>query len=202
GLGVVQKQFFPAADRPELLVDMTLLQSSSIAETKAEMDRLEKTLVGDADIVRWSSYVGRGAVRFYLPLDEQLANPFYGQVVIVTKGFDARNRVQKRLNELGRARFVGTDVLVHALELGPPVGRPIQYRVSGPDIQTVRSLAQQFAEVMGRNSHIGGIIYDWNEPEKVLQIKVAQDRARQLGITSQDVAQMLNSVTGGAVITQ
>src|SRR5262249_39080459 len=73
GLGLVQKQFFPAADRPELLVDMTLLRSSSIAETQREMDRLEKTMVGDADIVRWSSYVGRGAVRFYLPLDEQLA---------------------------------------------------------------------------------------------------------------------------------
>ena len=65
GLGFVQKQFFPAADRPELLVDMTLLQSSSIAETKTEMDRLEKALVGDQDIVRWSSYVGQGAVRFY-----------------------------------------------------------------------------------------------------------------------------------------
>jgi hypothetical protein len=78
----------------------------------------------------------------------------------------------------------------------------VQYRVSGPDIQTVRLLAQKFAEVMGQNRHVSNITYDWNEPEKVLQIKVAQDRARQLGITSQDVAQMLNSVTGGSVITQ
>jgi multidrug efflux pump len=122
--------------------------------------------------------------------------------VVVTKGVDARNRVQQRLTELGRAQFVGTDVLVHALELGPPVGRPVQYRVSGPDIQTVRELAQKFAGVIAQNSHVGGIIYDWNEPEKVVQIKVAQDRARQLGISSQDVASMLNSVVGGSVITQ
>ena len=122
---------------------MTLPQNSSIAETKTQMDRFEAALAGDPDIERWSSYVGRGAVRFYLPLDEQLANPFFGQIVIVTKGIEARGRVQKRLTELGRAQFVGTDILVHALELGPPVGRPVQYRVSGPDIQTVRSLGAE-----------------------------------------------------------
>ena len=202
GLGYVQQQFFPASDRPELLVDMTLPQMSSIAETQDQMDRFEATLKDDPDIKRWSSYVGQGAIRFYLPLDEQLANPFFGQIVIVTKGVDARDRVQKRLSDLARAQFVGVDVLVHALELGPPVGRPVQYRVSGPDIQTVRSLAQKFTGVIEENRHIGGITYDWNEPEKVLQIKVAQDRARQLGISSQDVSSMLNSVVGGSVITQ
>jgi multidrug efflux pump len=202
GLGFVQKQFFPAADRPELLVDMTLLQSSSIAETKVEMDRLEKALVGDQDIVRWSSYVGQGAVRFYLPLDEQLANPFFGQVVIVSRDFDARQRVAARLKKLLREEFVGIDGFVHPLDLGPPVGRPIQYRLSGPDIQTVRGLALKFAEVMASNPRVGGIVYDWNEPGLVLRIDVDQNRARQLGVSSQDIATMLNNVVGGSAITQ
>src|SRR5262249_23204729 len=104
GLGFVQQQFFPASDRPELLVDVALPQNSSIAETKAQMDRFEAALVGDPDIERWSSYVGQGAIRFYLPLDEQLANPFFGQVVIVTKGIEARGRVQERLSQLARAQ--------------------------------------------------------------------------------------------------
>ena len=202
GLGSVQDQFFPAADRPELLVDMTLLQSSSIAETKTEMDRLEKALVGDADIVRWSSYVGQGAVRFYLPLDEQLANPFFGQVVIVTRDFDARQRVAARLKKLLREEFVGIDGFVHPLDLGPPVGRPIQYRLSGPDIQTVRGLALKLAEIVGANPHVGGIVYDWNEPSMALRIDVDQNRARQLGVSSQDIATMLNNVVGGSAITQ
>ena len=202
GLGFVQKQFFPAADRPELLVDMTLLQSSSIAETKIEMDRLEKALVGDQDIVRWSSYVGQGAVRFYLPLDEQLANPFFGQVVIVSRDFDARQRVAARLKKLLREEFVGIDGFVHPLDLGPPVGRPIQYRLSGPDIQTVRGLALKFAEIMASNPRVGGIVYDWNEPGLVLRIDVDQNRARQLGVSSQDIATMLNNVVGGSAITQ
>jgi multidrug efflux pump len=202
GLSQVQNQFFPAADRPELLVDMTLLQSSSIAETKVEMDRFEKALVGDADIVRWSSYVGQGAVRFYLPLDEQLANPFFGQVVIVTRDFDARQRVAARLRKLLREEFVGIDGFVHPLDLGPPVGRPIQYRLSGPDIQTVRGLALKLAEVVGANPHVGGIVYDWNEPSMALRIDVDQNRARQLGVSSQDIATMLNNVVGGSAITQ
>jgi multidrug efflux pump subunit AcrB len=202
GLGHVQQQFFPASDRPELLVDMTLPQMSSIAETQAQMDRFEAALAGDPDIERWSSYVGQGAIRFYLPLDEQLANPFFGQIVIMTKGVDARDRVRRRLTDLARAEFVGVDVLVHPLELGPPVGRPVQYRVGGPEIQTVRSLAQKLAGVIAQNEHVGDVTYDWNEPQKVLEIKVAQDRARQLGISSQDVATMLNNVVGGSVITQ
>lgn len=202
GLGYVQNQFFPAADRPELLVDMTLPQSSSIAETKLQMDRFEKALAGDADIVRWSSYVGRGAVRFYLPLDEQLSNPFFGQVVIVTKGFDARERVAARLGKLLRDEFVGINGFVHPLDLGPPVGRPIQYRLSGPDIQTVRGLALKFAEVMASSPHVGGIVYDWNEPGMVLRIDVDQNRARQLGVSSQDIATTLNNVVGGSSVTQ
>ena len=202
GLRFVQNQFFPSADRPELLVDLTLPQSSSIAETARQMDRLEKVLTGDKDIVRWSSYVGRGAARFYLPLDEQLANPFFGQVVIVTADFDARNRVSTRLQRLVREEFVGIDAFVHPLDLGPPVGRPIQYRIGGPDIQTVRGLMQKFSAIVAANPHVGGLVYDWNEPGKVLKIDVDQNRARQLGISSQDIATMLNNVVGGSSITQ
>jgi multidrug efflux pump subunit AcrB len=202
GLGAVQNQFFPAADRPELLVDMTLPQSASIAETRDQMDRFEKNLGGDADIVRWSSYVGRGAVRFYLPLDEQLGNPFFGQVVIVARDFEARERVATRLKKILREDFVGIDGFVHPLDLGPPVGRPIQYRVSGPDIQTVRGLALKFAGVMASSPAVGGIVYDWNEPGMVLRIDVDQNRARQLGVSSQDIATMLNNVVGGSSVTQ
>jgi multidrug efflux pump subunit AcrB len=118
------------------------------------MDRFEQALAGDDDIERWSSYVGQGAVRFYLPLDQQLANPFFGQLVVVTKGFEARKRLQARLEKLIGDKFVGIDVLVHPLELGPPVGRPIQYRISGPDTETVRQLAQKFAGIVGQNSHV------------------------------------------------
>jgi multidrug efflux pump len=202
GLQFVQQQFFPAADRPEVLVDFNLPQDASIYETRRQMDRFEATFGGDKDIVRWSSYVGRGAARFYLPLDEQLENRFYGQIVIVTRDVDARDRVMARLRRLGREQFIGTDIFVHPLNLGPPIGRPVQYRIGGADIQTVRALAQKLATIVAANKNVGDVVYDWNEPGKVLRVRVDQNRARQLGITSQDIASVLNNVVGGAPTTQ
>ena len=202
GMTLVQQQFFPASDRPEVLIDLTLPQNATIAETQARMDALEANLVGDADVVRWSSYEGQGAVRFYLPLDSQLANPFFGQVVVVTKDLEARRRVRDKVEAILSDKFSDIDSFVHFLELGPPVGRPIQYRVSGPDIQTVRSLALDLASVVGGNPHLGSINFDWNEPGKSIQIEVLEDKARQLGVTSESVAQVLNTVINGTTITQ
>jgi multidrug efflux pump subunit AcrB len=202
GMGHVQQQFFPASDRPELLVDMTLPQNASIAETKGQMDRFEATLKGDPEIARWSSYVGQGAVRFYLPLDQQLGNAFFGQIVIETKSIEARERMKVKLEALAREKFVGTDFLIHSLDLGPPVGRPVQYRLSGPDLQALRGHALALANIVGGNAHLNVPTFDWNEPGKVLKVDIIQDKARQLGVTSEDIAGILNGIVGGQAITQ
>ncbi|MCE6982574.1 efflux RND transporter permease subunit, partial [Pseudomonas frederiksbergensis] len=113
----------------------------SIEETRKAVDRLEATLKGDPDIVRWSTYIGQGAIRFYLPLDQQLQNPYYAQLVIVSKGLASREVLMARLQKRLREDFVGIGSNVQSLEMGPPVGRPIQYRVSGKDIDQVRKHA-------------------------------------------------------------
>jgi multidrug efflux pump subunit AcrB len=198
----VQNQFFPSSDRPEILVDLNLPQNASIGETRKAVDKLEATLKDDPDIVRWSTYIGEGAIRFYLPLDQQLQNPYYAQLVIVSKDLESRIALSQRLRERLRKDFVGIGSYVQALEMGPPVGRPIQYRVSGKDIDQVRKQAIALATVLDKNPHIGEIIYDWNEPGKVLRIDIAQDKARQLGLSSEDVANLMNSIVVGAPITQ
>ncbi len=202
GMRFVPQQFFPASDRPELIVDWTLPQNSSIAETKAQMDRFETKLAGDPDIDHWSSYVGQSAVRFVLAFDVQPPSPSVGQMVIVTKDLEARNRVRARLQQVARQEFVGLDVQVNLLPLGPPAGRPVQYRVSGPDIETVRDLAQRLATTIGDHPLLVDIGYDWNEPARVVKVDVLQDKARQLGVTSEDIAGALNNVVGGRTLTQ
>ncbi len=199
----VQQQFFPSSDRRELIVDWTVAQNASITETRAQMDRFEKiALVGEPDIERWSSYVGQGAMRFVLSYDVQPASPNFGQIVIVTHDLAARERLRAKLNDIIAREFVGTDAFVHLLDIGPPVGRPVQYRVSGPDIQTVRTLAQSVASTLGQNPNLGDIVYDWNEPGRVVKVDVLQDKAAQLGITSETIATALNSIVGGATVTQ
>ncbi|GFM70862.1 ACR family transporter [Pseudomonas cichorii] len=199
---LLQNQFFPDSDRPEILVDIYMPQNGSIEGTRQTMDRFEATLKDDPDILRWSSYVGKGAVRFYLPLDQQLNNPFYGQLVIVSRGGEARDRLIERLRQRFRDDFVGVGGYVQLLNMGPPVGWPVQYRVSGPDIEQVRSNAMALAAILDANPNIGQVIYDWNEPGKVLKIHIAQDKVRQFGLSSEDVAQILNSLVTGTSITQ
>jgi multidrug efflux pump subunit AcrB len=202
GMKLVEQQFFPSSDRNELLVDFTLPQNASITDTKAQMDRFEAKLAGDPDINHWSSYVGQSAVRFILSFDPQTSNPFYGQIVIVTKSIEARERLRARIKTWAREEFAGLDVYVDLLAMGPPAGRPVQYRLSGPDVQNVRGLAQQLAALVGKHPRVTDISFNWSEPARVVKVDVLQDKARQLGVSSQDIASALNGVVGGTSITQ
>lgn len=203
GMGFVQQQFFPSSDRPEIIVDWSLPQNASIEETNQQMAKFEKEkLDGNPDVLRWSSYVGEGAVRFVLSFDVQPPHPSFGQMIIVTKGLDVRDKVRADLQAYLKQTFPGTDAYVKLLDIGPPVGRPIQYRVSGPDIDEVRKHALDLSTVLGRNPQLGEIVYDWNEPARMIKVDVLQDKARQLGVTSQDIATALNGIVGGTTVTQ
>jgi multidrug efflux pump len=203
GMRFVQQQFFPSSDRVELVIDWTLPQNASITETREQMTRFEDVaLKGDADVERWSTYLGQGAVRFLLSFDVQPALPNYGQMIVVAKDIEARDRLRKKLEETIHRDFPGTDGWVHLLEIGPPVGREIQYRISGPDIDGVRQQAQKFASAVSENPNLGVAVYDWYEPGRVVKVDVLQDKIAQLGITNESISTALNGVIGGSTATQ
>lgn len=201
-LPLVPRQFFPPSDRVELLVDLKLPMNASIHATNEAMQRLDEKLAEDDDIARWSSYVGRGAVRFYLPLNVQLNNPFFGQAVIVTNSIEARERLQVKLEQLLSEEFPNAIGRVYPLELGPPVGWPLQYRVLGPDLSQVREIALEVAQVMAQSPDTRRINFDWMEPARKLRIAVDQDEARRLGLSSAAVATALNAAISGTTVTQ
>lgn len=198
----VQQQFFPKSDRPELLVGLTLPKSASIKATAETVARVEKILKDDPDIDHWSFYVGQGAIRFYLPLDQQLANDFFAEAVVVAKDYKVRDKVAARLEAALATGFENVLARVTPLELGPPVGWPLKFRVNGPDPLKTRQLALDFAQVLGANANTRNINYDWNEPAKVIRVDVDQDRARTLNISSQQLATAINAVMSGTQVTQ
>jgi multidrug efflux pump len=202
GLRFVPQQFFPASDRPELVVDLTLPHNASMYATENVAERLDAALAGDQDVKRWSTYVGQGAIRFYLPLNVQLANDFFAQSVIVAKDVAARERLQERLERLLAEEFPGVVSRISPLELGPPVGWPVQYRVSGPDMDEAREIALQLAQVMATDPRARRINFDWNEPARQLRVQVNQDEARRLGLSSQALASVLNATVTGSTVTQ
>jgi multidrug efflux pump subunit AcrB len=201
-LPLIPRQFFPSSDRPELLVDLALPQNASIFASESLADRFDAMLKNDSDVDRWSTYVGRGAIRFYLPLNVQLPNSFFSQAVIVAKDVPARERLQAKLQKSLAEHFPSVVSRVYPLELGPPVGWPVQYRVSGPDISEVRGIASQLAQVMAKDPRAANINFDWMEPTREIRIVIDQNEARLLGLSSQALANVLNTVMSGTSITQ
>ncbi|WP_320752367.1 efflux RND transporter permease subunit, partial [Enterobacter roggenkampii] len=149
GTTFMQGEFFPASDRPELLVSLTLPANASQPETLREVEKLEKALAGNGNIDRYSTYVGSGAIRFYLPMDVLLENENIAQMVVVAKDLEARDRLHAQLNRILATQFSDIITRVSPLELGPPVGWPIKYRVSGPDYLQVRALANRLTDAIG-----------------------------------------------------
>ncbi len=199
---LVPRQFFPASDRPELVVDLSLPQNASIYASEDLATRVEKILAADPDVASFSTYVGRGAIRFYLPLDARLANDFFSQIVVIAKDVAARERLHARLEATLAEQFPSVVARIAPLELGPPVGWPVQYRVSGPDAATVRDQALRLTEVMGQDGSVRKINFDWIEPARKVRIRIDQDQARLLGLSSQALATVLNTVMTGQPVTQ
>ncbi|MCY0096676.1 efflux RND transporter permease subunit [Hoeflea ulvae] len=198
----VEQQFFPSSDRPELILDFTLPQNASISHTSAEMARMEERLEGNENALFWSTYVGESAPRFLLAYDVPTPGPNIGQIVIQTPSIEARDALRAEMNEIAATEFPGVDIFVKLLEIGPPVGRPVQYRISGPDIETLRDHARDLTAVVASDARLEGIIMDWNEPSRVVRVDILQDKARQLGITQRDIASALNAIYDGVSVTQ
>ena len=201
GTTFMQGEFFPASDRPELLVSLTLPANASQPETLREVEKLEKALADNSNIDRFSTYVGSGAIRFYLPMDVLLENENIAQMVVVAKDLAARDRLHAQLNTILATQFSDITTRVSPLELGPPVGWPIKYRVSGPDYLQVRALANRLTDAIGRSPFSRDVNQTAGEPERVITLKVNQTAARAAGISSESLARTLNTVWSGSVVT-
>ncbi|RQH15749.1 efflux RND transporter permease subunit [Bradyrhizobium sp. RP6] len=201
-LPLVPQQFFPLSDRPELLVDISLPQNASIFASEAAAKRLDEVLIGDPDVGHWSTNVGRGAIRFYLPLSVELPNEFFTQAVVVARDIAARERLHAKLERFLADQFPNAISSVSPLGLGPPVGWPLQYRVSGPDVERVRDIAVEVARIVGSDPRAKSLNFDWMEPDRQIRVRVNQDEARRLGLSSQAISIVLNTVISGAPVTQ
>ncbi len=202
GMRFVEQQFFPTSDRTEIIVDVTERANASIGKTDADMARIEAMLAEEPDALFWTTYVGRGAPRFILSMDVPTPGPYMGQIVIQTPDLAARDRLKARLAEFAGRELVGTDIYVKNLEIGPPVGKPVQYRVSSPDPEQARDAARELAAVLATEPRLRDIALDWNEPARVVRLQVNQDQARRLGLTNEDISGALSGTFNGRTITQ
>ena len=202
GFGHVQQQFFPLSERPELFLQLRLPEGTAFNVTEKSVKKAEALLKDDKDIATYTSYVGQGSPRFWLGLNPQLPNEAFAEIVIVSKDVEARERIKARLEKaVAEGDLTEARVRVDRFNFGPPVGFPVQFRVIGPDANTVRDIAYKVRDVMRQNPNVMEPQLDWNEQSPYLKLVVDQDRARALGLTPQDVSQALAMLISGAPVT-
>lgn len=197
---MVPQQFFPPSNRTEILVDLKLEEGASLTATEQAVKKVEQFLSKQKGIDNYVAYVGTGSPRFYLPLDQQLPQASFAQFVVLATSLDDRDEIRRSLETQIKQLLPQVRTRVSLLENGPPVGYPLQYRVSGEDLNLVRKEAQQVAKVISENPNTTNVHLDWGEPSKIISIQIDQDRARQMGVSSVDLANFLNaSITGSAI---
>lgn len=199
---LVPQQFFPPSNRAEILIDLKLEEGASLKATEAAVKKVEAFLSKQEGIDNYVAYVGIGPPRFYLPLDQQLPQSSFAQFVVLASSLEDRNEIRKSLSDQIRRLLPEVRTRVSLLENGPPVGYPLQFRVSGEDLGLVREWAQKVAATVSENPNTTNVHLDWGEPSKVIKLQIDQDRARQLGVSSSELANVLNSSILGAGIDQ
>ncbi|KFN42150.1 Acr/RND family transmembrane transporter [Arenimonas malthae CC-JY-1] len=197
----VPQQFFPSSTRLELMVDLELAEGASLHATEEVARRLEAELAKREDVESFVAYVGSGTPRFYLPLDQKLPQANFAQFVVLVPDIEAREEVRRWLIGLFEERFSDVQARVSRLENGPPVGFPIQFRVSGEHVDEVRRLARLVAERVRANPHVTNVNLDWDEPSKVVRLNIDQERARVLGVSSAQVAAFLRGSLSGTTVS-
>lgn len=203
GFSYVSRQFFPSSARPELLVEVRLPAGSAFKTTAKAVEKMETFCKADKEIKTYTSYIGSGVPRWFLPLAPELPNTSYGVIALNTADAEARDRVKARIEDLAdQGGLPEGRVRVTTLTLGPPVGYPVQFRVIGPDPKRVREIAYQVRDIVRTNSKTYDVNLDWNEQARAIRLVVDQSRARVLGLTPQDIAEALQGLLSGVTITQ
>ncbi|KAB7628664.1 efflux RND transporter permease subunit [Stenotrophomonas rhizophila] len=197
----VPQQFFPDSTRPELMVDIELAEGASLQATQAQATKLEKLLKDREGISNYVAYVGTGSPRFYLPLDQQLPATNFSQFVVLTENATAREATRDWLLKDVIPQFPDVQMRVTRLENGPPVGYPVQMRISGEHIEQVQAIARQVEAKVRANPHVMNVNLDWSEPSKVVRLVIDQDRARALGVSSAQVSQLLGTSLSGMSVS-
>ncbi|MGE5666497.1 MAG: efflux RND transporter permease subunit [Betaproteobacteria bacterium] len=202
GLRYIEQPVFPASSRLGIVVDPWLPEGSSLQATEAEAKKFETWLAAQPEVDYFVTYVGTGAPRFYLPLDQQFNNTNLAQLVIAPRDLAARNALRLRIQALFREDFPNLRGRVKLLPNGPPVPYPVQFRVQGPELAAVRSIADEVKRVVRANPNTVGVNDNWNENVKALKLTLDQDRARALGVSTQVIARAAQTVLSGTPIAQ
>ncbi|HDC4309013.1 efflux RND transporter permease subunit [Enterobacter kobei] len=202
GMGLVKKQFFPTSDRPEVLVEVQMPYGTSIEQTRAATAKIEAWLSQQPEANIVTAYIGQGSPRFYLAMAPELPDPSFAKIVILTDSETSREALKFRLRE-AVASGLAPDARVRVTQLvfGPYSPFPVAWRVSGPDVGTLRDIADKVKGVLQASPMMRTVNTDWGSRVPVLHFTLDQNRLQATGLTSSAVAEQLQFLLSGVPIT-
>jgi multidrug efflux pump subunit AcrB len=202
GFNFIEKQFFPDSSRPELMVEMWTPEGTTFAANEAQVKKFEAFISRQEGVVSVTSYVGTGSPRFYLPLDQIFPQTNVSQIVVLPKDLHTREALRNKIVDIFKNDFPEVRGRVKLLPNGPPVPYPVQFRVTGEQVEKVRAIADEVKDIMRANPNTVGVNDNWNESIKVLRLDLDQDKMRALGVTSQTVMRAANTILSGTTVGQ
>ncbi|HED6942636.1 TPA: efflux RND transporter permease subunit [Enterobacter kobei] len=202
GMGLVKKQFFPTSDRPEVLVEVQMPYGTSIEQTRAATAKIEAWLSQQPEANIVTAYIGQGSPRFYLAMAPELPDPSFAKIVILTDSETSREALKFRLRE-AVASGLAPDARVRVTQLvfGPYSPFPVAWRVSGPDVGTLRDIADKVKGVLQASPMMRTVNTDWGSRVPVMHFTLDQNRLQATGLTSSPVAEQLQFLLSGVPIT-
>lgn len=202
GMGLVKKQFFPTSDRPEVLVEVQMPYGTSIEQTRAATAKIEAWLSQQPEANIVTAYIGQGSPRFYLAMAPELPDPSFAKIVILTDSETSREALKFRLREAVASGLAPeARVRVTQLVFGPYSPFPVAWRVSGPDVGTLRDIADKVKGVLQASPMMRTVNIDWGSRVPVLHFTLDQNRLQATGLTSSAVAEQLQFLLSGVPIT-
>ncbi|MCO7360664.1 efflux RND transporter permease subunit [Enterobacter mori] len=202
GMGLVKKQFFPTSDRPEVLVEVQMPYGTSIEQTSAAAAKIEDWLKKQPEANIVTSYIGQGSPRFYLAMAPELPDPSFAKIVVLTDSPASREALKLRLRK-AVAEGLASEARVRVTQLvfGPYSPFPVAWRVTGPDVDTLRGIADKVKGVLEASPMMRTVNTDWGTRVPTLHFTLDQDRLQATGLTSNAVAQQLQFLLSGVPIT-
>lgn len=197
GMKLVEKQFFPDSNRPEMVIDLWLPEGSSLTNTESIVKRVEQRLLAIPEAGSVTSFVGQGAPRFYLSLDQIFPQNNVAQLVIMPPSLAAREKIRHQLPTILQEEFPEIRGRARLLPNGPPVPYPVMFRVIGDNPDKLRAIADQVKTIVRADAAMRGVNDNWSEEVKSLHLDIDQQRARALAVTSSDVAIASQTILSG-----
>ena len=202
GMAVVEKQFFPTSDRPEVLVEVQLPYGTAIQDTSAATQKIEDWLAKQKEARIVTAYVGQGAPRFFLAMSPELPDPSFAKIVVRTDDEHERDALKLRLRQaVADGLAPEAQVRVTQLGVGPPTPYPVAFRVVGAEPERVQAIAEDVQHVMETSPMMRTVSSDWGVRAPTMRLTLQQDRLHALGLTSDSVSQQLQFLLSGVPIS-